>query len=98
MLWKYPNPFAFPNGVRKDERVSFIKSKTPGNHIESKKLLQEKYFGCSELKNDIPILAFIGRITKQKGVHLIVDCAEQLLFEFNFKIQFLVGGGADYKE
>lgn len=40
VLWKYPNPFAFPNGVRKDERVSFIKAKTPGTHLESKRILQ----------------------------------------------------------
>ncbi len=34
----------------------------------------------SDFNNDIPILAFIGRITKQKGVHLIVDAVEQLLY------------------
>ena len=96
-MWKHPNPFAFPNGVRKDERVSIIKTKTPGTHIESKRILQVKYFGFEDLNNNIPLFSFIGRITKQKGVHLIVDSIEALLHEFNFKIQFLVGGVADSK-
>ena len=42
--------------------------------------------------------SFIGRITKQKGVHLILDSIESLLYEYNFNIQFLVGGCADSKE
>jgi starch synthase len=44
------------------------------------------------------LFAFIGRITKQKGVHLILDAIESLLYEYNFNIQFLVGGSADSKE
>jgi starch synthase len=45
----------------------------------------------------VPLLAFIGRITKQKGVHLILDCIEPILYEYNFNVQFLVGGSADSK-
>ena len=45
VLWKHPQPFSFPNGIRKEERVSIIQSKTPGNHPESKTMLQKKYFG-----------------------------------------------------
>jgi glycogen synthase len=32
-----------------------------------------KYFGMDNLKDDIPLFSFIGRVTKQKGVHLIID-------------------------
>ena len=46
----------------------------------------------------MPLLAFIGRVTRQKGVHLILEAAESLLYEYNFQIQFLVGGMADSKE
>ena len=73
VLWKHPNPFAFPNGVRKEERLHIINTQTPGDHLLSKKKLQQKYFKFDELNNDLPLFAFIGRVTKQKGVHLIVD-------------------------
>lgn len=33
VLWKYPHPFSFPNGIRKDERLSILRTKTPGNHL-----------------------------------------------------------------
>ena len=46
----------------------------------------------------MPLFAFIGRVTKQKGVHLIVDAIESLLYDYNFKIQFLIGGPSDQKE
>lgn len=46
----------------------------------------------------MPLFAFIGRVTRQKGVHLILEAVEALLYEYNFNIQFLVGGMADSKE
>lgn len=46
ILWKFPHPFSFPNGIRKDERLSILQTKTPGTHDKSKKILQEKYFKC----------------------------------------------------
>jgi glycogen synthase len=98
VLWKHPHPFSFPNGVRKEERLSIIKAKTPGSHIDSKRILQQKYFNFDDLNNNIPLFSFIGRVTKQKGVHLILDSVESLLYEYNFKIQFLVGGLSDSKE
>jgi starch synthase len=73
VLWKHPHPFSFPNGIRKDERLSILRTKTPGTHLESKKQLQLKYFKCDELRDETPLFSFIGRITKQKGVHLILD-------------------------
>jgi glycogen synthase len=36
-------------------------------------MLQSKYFKIDQLNDEIPLFAFIGRVTKQKGVHLIID-------------------------
>ena len=38
------------------------------------------------------LIAFVGRITSQKGVHLIVDNFERLYLKLNKKIQVIVGG------
>jgi starch synthase len=73
VLWKHPHPFSFPNGIRKDERSSILRTKTPGTHAESKALLQQRYFKCEEPRPEVPLFAFIGRVTRQKGVHLILD-------------------------
>ena len=56
-------------------------------------MLQEKYFKKVDLS--IPIFAFIGRVTEQKGVQLILDCTKQLIHLTNSKIQILVGGPCD---
>ncbi|PWU22403.1 hypothetical protein C5B42_06125 [Candidatus Cerribacteria bacterium 'Amazon FNV 2010 28 9'] len=58
---------------------------------ENKKILQ-KEFGLEEDPNK-PLLAFLGRIDKQKGLHLILEILEQLLQETN--IQFVILGGGD---
>ncbi len=39
-------------------------------------------------------MAFVGRITSQKGVHLILDAAETLIHKTQFKINILIGGMA----
>ncbi len=31
------------------------------------------------VNDNIPLFSFIGRVTKQKGVHLIIDAIESLL-------------------
>jgi len=44
------------------------------------------------------VFAFVGRVTAQKGVHLILDIAEQVIEKFQKKIQILVGGPANMGE
>jgi len=34
----------------------------------------------------VPLFAFIGRIDKQKGVHLLLEAAEPLILKYDFKI------------
>ncbi len=59
-------------------------------------MIQNKYF--SNQDPSIPLLSFVGRVTKQKGVHLILEVAERLIHENSFRIQFLVGGVSDSRE
>lgn len=56
------------------------------------KLVLQKEFG---LKQDlsIPLLAFLGRLDKQKGLHLIADVLPHLFEELG--IQFVILGGGD---
>jgi len=60
--------------------------------------LQTKYFNYGALDDTVPLFAFVGRITHQKGVHLIVDSAEELIHKLNFKVQILVGGMANMRD
>ncbi len=53
--------------------------------------LQKKYFGTAP-DMSIPIFSFVGRVTEQKGVHLILDAAENLIRDNNHKIQIICGG------
>ena len=46
----------------------------------------------------MPLLSFVGRITTQKGVHLILDSAEQLIHKTNYKVNILVGGAVNMRE
>ena len=48
--------------------------------------------------DDIPVFGFVGRITKQKGVHLILDIVEELVNTLKGKVHILVGGPADMRE
>jgi glycogen synthase len=64
------------------------------SHAEAKADLQRRYFGMERPDASIPLLAFVGRITAQKGVHLILQSAEQVLRDCNYRCQFLLGGMA----
>lgn len=67
LLNRYPMPFAYPNGVplkARLERLNGLKFKT---HEEAKGEIQREYFNFSEPDLSIPLFAFIGRITEQKG-------------------------------
>jgi starch synthase len=48
--------------------------------------------------DSIPVFGFVGRITKQKGVHLILDIVEELVHTLNGEVQIIVGGPADMRE
>jgi len=96
LLWQKPSPFAFPNGIPISDRLKKLDAVAP-DHLTAKGLLQKKYFN-RELDDSIPIFAFVGRVTAQKGVHLILDCAEGIIQRMNEKVQILVGGPANMGE
>lgn len=52
------------------------------DHLTAKRMLQQKYFHFQNLDDSIPLFAFVGRITSQKGVHLILEAAEQFIHKF----------------
>ena len=91
LLKRYPEPFAYSNGIRFGERLEQIK-KLGMNHDEAKRVVQQKYFGQAD--DSKCLFIFVGRIVEQKGVHLIIDCFEALNREYNDKFQFIVGGQA----
>jgi glycogen synthase len=90
-LKQKPYPFAFSNGIPLEARIKKLNEVAP-DHLAAKKLIQNKYFGFDKLDDSVPLLAFIGRITSQKGVHLILEAAENLIEKNAFKVNILVGG------
>ena len=57
-----------------------------------------KYFNYKDLDDTVPLFAFVGRVTSQKGVHLILDTAESIIERCGGKIQIIVGGPANMGE
>lgn len=96
---RFPAPFAFPNGIpieireAKQRALGFDDTGFLG-HCQAKEALQKKYFGFEKGDQGLALFAFIGRVTVQKGVHLICEAAEQLILKTNFRCQILIGGMA----
>ena len=86
------HPFAFCNGVFKDRREKALKEKAGGDRKACKEYIQKKYFGYQNVNFDVPIFSFVGRLTQQKGVLMILEAAEEVIRHANGKINILVGG------
>jgi glycogen synthase len=97
LLKQKPQPFAHPNGIPIAERVRKLDAVAP-DHLTAKAQLQKKYFNLPALDDSVALFAFVGRVTTQKGVHLILDIAERIIMKSNYKVQFLVGGPANMRE
>ena len=93
-----PQPFGFPNGIFKVKRLQALHDKAGSDRKECKKYIQTKYFGYKEADYSVPVYSFVGRITQQKGVLLILDCVEELVRKTNGKINILVGGMGNPKD
>lgn len=93
LLRRFPQPFSSPNGVLVFEKKMKYAGLATHTHNTAKLFVQEKYFGVENLA--IPLLVFVGRITEQKGVHLICEVAEELIVSCNRNIQIIVGGIAN---
>ena len=93
LLRRFPQPFSSPNGVSVFEKKIKYASLPTHTHNTAKLYVQRKYFGVENL--NIPLLVFVGRITEQKGVHLICEVAEELIVSRNRNIQIILGGIAN---
>eukprot|EP00741_Cyanophora_paradoxa_P006843 tig00001052_g6618.t1 len=94
LLRNHAQPFGFPNGIPVKERERIMREKVGSDHNVAKGILQTRYFGYGEPDLAVPLFAFVGRITEQKGVHLIANAIEELIGHFQGRVQFLVGGKA----
>jgi hypothetical protein len=79
LLHMAKSPFGYPNGIRKAERERALLEHGAATHEEAKELLQKRYFGFEKGDPTIPLFSFVGRITSQKGVHLILNAVEELI-------------------
>lgn len=98
LLHMAKSPFGYPNGIRKAEREKLLQEHGGATHEEAKELLQKRYFGFEKGDPTIPLFSFVGRITSQKGVHMILNAVEELIGFTGGKIQILVGGPADQSD
>ena len=85
-------PFSFPNGVFKENRLNLLKNKAGCDHNGAREYIQKKYFKYNDSNPNVPIFAFVGRITRQKGVHLILEVSEEIINKSNGQINILIGG------
>jgi len=98
LLSKSPNAFAYPNGIPVTHRVEALRVKAGPSHEHAKGVLQTKYFKFQTPDLTIPLFAFVGRITEQKGVHLILKSVTELINTFKGKIQIMIGGMANFSD
>jgi starch synthase len=110
---KFDKPFAYSNGLLVDvarkavadklrdcaqlSSVQLTRDTQLTHHVTAKEILQRTYFPRASPDPKVPLFAFVGRITKQKGIHLICDVAEAL-FKQGRNVQFIVGGGINKGE
>lgn len=94
LLQAAPQPFAHPNGIPVHARRARLAALPTNGHGEAKAMLQRKYFGMEHPDPGIPLFGFVGRITLQKGVHLILNSVDDLLRDLGGRVQFIVGGMA----
>lgn len=89
ILSNHQKPFGFPNGIPKEARLERLIKVCNNDHAAAKAALQKKYFGFKEPDESVALFGFVGRITQQKGVHLILEAAEQLINRYQGKIQVI---------
>ena len=98
LLNKKPHPFSYSNGILKEKRLKKLNEECRLSRQECKKYIQQKYFRYYDADYNVPIFSFIGSITKQKGVLLILDVVEELINLTCGKINILIGGMGDRED
>jgi starch synthase len=92
ILLRFKKPFAFPNGIPKAEKRAKFEALCGCDHLKAKELIQKKYFNYQKLNDEQCLFGFVGRITKQKGILLILNIVEKFLDEYGGNAQFFIGG------
>lgn len=98
LLRNHSQPFAFPNGIFRAQRLKALEERAGKSHLEAKKALQMKYFNYQDADYSIPLYSFVGRLTLQKGVLLILEAVETLIHRTGGKINIIVGGMGNMKD
>jgi len=98
ILRQKSQPFAYCNGIFKVLRLKALQEKAGTDRVACKKLIQTKYFGYKDVDLNVPIYSFVGRLTQQKGVLLILDAAEEIIRRTGGKVNILVGGMGNPKD
>ena len=92
LLREKAGAFATPNGVYKKHRLEELIKHAGLDRVAAKRYIQKKYFGYEDINPNVPIFSFVGRITEQKGVILILEIAEELINRCKQQINILIGG------
>lgn len=98
ILNSFKEPFAFPNGIPKMEKLKRFKAVCGHDHQKAKEIIQKKYFNYSVINDDVCLYGFVGRITKQKGILMVLDIVEKFMHAYKFKCQFLIAGPIDPRD
>lgn len=98
LLNNHRNPFAFPNGIFKEQRLRNLTNKEGTDKAAAKIQVQKKYFKYESGDLSVPLFSFVGRITQQKGVILILEAVESIIQKYNGKVNILVGGMGNPKD
>ena len=98
LLKRKKQPFSFPNGIFKERRLKTLLMKAGDDRLECKRYIQKKYFNFEHPDLSVPLYSFIGRLTQQKGVLLILESVEELIRRTNGRINILLGGSGDKKD
>ena len=95
LLRKKTKAFSYPNGIYKEKRLKILNQNIFKTKEECKSYIQNKYFLYKKADLSIPLYSFIGRITKQKGILLILECVEDIIKYTKGRINILIGGKGD---
>lgn len=98
LLSSHKKPFAYPNGIFKEQRLKNLASAVGMSKEDAKFKIQMKYFGYKTGDLSVPVFSFVGRITQQKGVLLILEAAEGIINKYGGKVNILVGGMGNPKD
>ena len=91
LLNQKPCPFAYPNGIFIDKKIKDFNKKNGGNKNECKRYIQQTYFGYNDINLNVPVFAYIGDITEDKGVNLILDSFEDIMKKAGGNFNVLIG-------